>query len=327
MPSPRKERLTVAQAVEHYLADRAAEGQNTADAKQRLTAHVLPRFGAKPVCALTAPELKAWRDELAAAPPRARASRGAPGPKWRSVDLGDPEVRRQRRSTVNRITNTFKAVLNHAAELYPEQCPNRAAWKRGLKAFRRVERPRTRWLTHAECTRLVAACETAFALLVRAALYTGCRYGELRRARAGDYQPTLPALRIPVSKTDKWRDVFLNDEAAAFFSALVAARADDDFLFEREPGVPWGESLQARRIATACRRARIAPPLSFNGLRHTYSSLAVQAGMPLIALARNLGHVDTRMVEKHYGHLSDHYMREQVRRFALTLEGGASEPE
>src|SRR5690606_25350896 len=97
---------------------------------------------------------------------------------------------------------------------------------------------------------------------------------------------------------------------------------NDAWLFEREPGVPWGPSLQARRIANACRSAGIAPPLSFNGLRHTYASLAVQAGMSLLALARNLGHVDTRMVEKHYGHLSDRYMREQVRRFAPSLEGG-----
>jgi hypothetical protein len=38
--------------------------------------------------------------------------------------------------------------------------------------------------------------------------------------------------------------------------------------------------------------------------------------MTLIALARNLGHTDTRMVEKHYSNLSDQYLREQVRRFA-----------
>ena len=41
--------------------------------------------------------------------------------------------------------------------------------------------------------------------------------------------------------------------------------------------------------------------------------------MALIALARNRGHADTRMVEKHYGHLSDQYMRDQVARFAPTF--------
>ena len=48
--------------------------------------------------------------------------------------------------------------------------------------------------------------------------------------------------------------------------------------------------------------------------------------MALIALARNLGHADTRMVEKHYGHLSDQYMRDQIANFAPTfgLEHGDS---
>jgi hypothetical protein len=43
---------------------------------------------------------------------------------------------------------------------------------------------------------------------------------------------------------------------------------------------------------------------SFHALRHTWASLAVMGGVPLLVVAKNLGHVDTRMVEKHYGHLA-----------------------
>ena len=32
------------------------------------------------------------------------------------------------------------------------------------------------------------------------------------------------------------------------------------------------------------------------------------AGMPLMVVARNLGHVDTTMVEKHYGHFARSYV-------------------
>jgi integrase len=85
---------------------------------------------------------------------------------------------------------------------------------------------------------------------------------------------------------------------------------------ERSTRAPWGPSHQARRIQRACKLAGIVPPISFHGLRHTYASLAVQSGMALLALARNLGHTDTRMVEKHYGHLSNRYLQEQARRFA-----------
>jgi hypothetical protein len=36
-------------------------------------------------------------------------------------------------------------------------------------------------------------------------------------------------------------------------------------------------------------------------------------GAPLMVIARNLGHTDTRMVEKHYGHLALSYVAEQIR--------------
>ena len=45
----------------------------------------------------------------------------------------------------------------------------------------------------------------------------------------------------------------------------------------------------------------------------TWASLAVMAGVPLMVVARNLGHVDTRMVEKHYGHLTKSYMVDAIR--------------
>jgi hypothetical protein len=35
--------------------------------------------------------------------------------------------------------------------------------------------------------------------------------------------------------------------------------------------------------------------------------------MPLLVLAQNLGHRDTRMIEKHYGHLAPSYVAEAIR--------------
>ena len=36
-------------------------------------------------------------------------------------------------------------------------------------------------------------------------------------------------------------------------------------------------------------------------------------GVPLLVVARNLGHTDTRMVEKHYGHLAPSYIADAIR--------------
>jgi hypothetical protein len=48
-------------------------------------------------------------------------------------------------------------------------------------------------------------------------------------------------------------------------------------------------------------------------------------GAPLLVVAQNLGHADTRMVEKHYGHLTASYVADAIRaaapRFGIEAEG------
>jgi hypothetical protein len=41
---------------------------------------------------------------------------------------------------------------------------------------------------------------------------------------------------------------------------------------------------------------------------HGTTSLAVMGAMPLLVVARQFGHADTRMVERHYGHLAPDYV-------------------
>jgi integrase len=324
-----KRGLSVTDAIRIYLADRRTEGQDTTRIERQFEAHVLPALGATRLTDLSVPTLRFWRDRLAAAPPRLRSSKRARAEqRFAAVDLADAEVRRRRRSTVNRIATQFKAALEHAARLYPERCPSPTVWREGLRAFRTVDAPRERWLTRDQARRLVTACDPAFGRLVAAALYTGCRYGELCRARAGDFDWRAACLTVPITKAGRPRDVMLSDEAAVFFARLTADRPVDAFVFTRPAGrgraaaVPWGPGHQARPMKRACADAGIDPPISFHGIRHTHASLAVQSGMALIALARNLGHADTRMVERHYGHLSDQYLRSQVAAHALSLDVG-----
>jgi hypothetical protein len=47
-------------------------------------------------------------------------------------------------------------------------------------------------------------------------------------------------------------------------------------------------------------------------------------GVPLMVVAKNLGHVDTRMVERHYGHLAPSFIADAIRAGAPRF-GGASE--
>jgi integrase len=73
----------------------------------------------------------------------------------------------------------------------------------------------------------------------------------------------------------------------------------------------WGDGHQQDPMERACECAGI-PHLGFHQLRHTYASLPLMSGMPMMVLARNLGHRDTRMVEHQCGHLLRSYEDEMI---------------
>ncbi len=67
----------------------------------------------------------------------------------------------------------------------------------------------------------------------------------------------------------------------------------------------WRTHAQKRRFERAVREANVQrPKQGFHDLRRTYASLLVSSGMSLKAVADQLGHRDTRMVETHYGELA-----------------------
>ena len=117
---------------------------------------------------------------------------------------------------------------------------------------------------------------------------------------------------VRTSKAGKVRHIELTAEGLEFFNETTAGRAGSELLFHRN-NTAWGKSHQQRPLTEACRAARITLAASFHTLRHTYASLMVMDSVPLMVVARNLGHADTRMVEKHYGHLATSYVREAIR--------------
>jgi integrase len=301
--------MTVADAVAEYIQSLANGGRSTADAESRAKLHILPTLGSFQVASLTVSQLQLWLAGLARAPAHIRAKDGAP-PRNRSAPQTE-EAWRRRKSTANRTLNVLKAALNHAFDA--ESVRTNDAWGRRLKSFRQVDASRKRFLTVAEARRLINAADPNCRDLAHAALQTGARYGELARMLVSDFNPDSGTVAIGKSKSGKARHVFLTPEGTAFFRQLSAGRPGDEVLLRMADGGPWGKSEQLRPMAAAVKRAKITPPISFHGLRHTYASLSVMGGVPLQVVAHNLGHVDTRMVERHYGHLEDSYVRKAIR--------------
>jgi integrase len=99
----------------------------------------------------------------------------------------------------------------------------------------------------------------------------------------------------------------------AFFAEMCAGRAGSEIMLVKDNGDPWKVAHQTWPMAETCKRAKIYPTVGFHQLRHTWASHAVMNGVPLLVVAKNLGHSDTRMVEKHYGHLAPSYIADAIR--------------
>jgi integrase len=313
-------RLTVRRAMANYLDYLAAAGKNTRGVETTTVAHILPKLGDLEVASLTSAQIRRWLSQLAATPARKHSARGTqnfkPAPS-------DAEGVRRRRSSANRIFTVFRAALNHAYD--DKLVSSNDAWGRRVKTFKGVDAARIRYLTVEEARRLINACAPAeFRQLVRAALETGCRYSELAGLEVSDFNPDSNTVAVRRSKTGKARHVVITAEGGEFFRQVCAGRRGSDLMFRRADGEQWGRAHQVRLMAAANERAKIDPPVVFHGLRHTWASLAVMNGVPLMVVAKNLGHSDTRMVERSYGHLSQSYIFDAIRagapRFGTDVE-------
>ena len=306
---PRDRPYTVADALADYLADyKRRSGKATDRLEWAVHAWIKPELATIPLAKLSKRRIQEWHQKVADTPARLRTRLGE-SQKHRKADTS-PEGARRRRSAANRVLTILKAALNHAHR--EGRCASDDAW-RTVRAFREADAARLRYLSDDEARRLTNACPADFRALVTTALLTGCRYGELTALVADDFNPDAGTVRVRVSKSGKPRHVALTQEGREFFEDLAAGRPGGARLLVRKNGRPWAKSEQQRPIAGACEAARIDPPVNFHGLRHTYASRLAMRGVPLAVIGAQLGHSDTRMVEKHYGHLAPNYVADTVR--------------
>ena len=300
--------------MDAYLRLPESEGRaahSIRDTRYRDAAFIRPTLGNTKIVNVTADILRHWRDELVRVPPRLRTSKHAAQRHHRPTESRDAQ--RARRATANRTWTILRAALNHAFQ--DGKVESDLAWRK-VRPFKNVDAARIRYLTVAEAKRLINASAPEFRLLVQAALQTGCRFGELARLTVSDFNPDAGTVAIRQSKTGRARHVVLTDEGARFFREACAGRLGSEPMLIKDNGTSWDKSHQGRCIAEAVKRAKITPTINFHGLRHTWASLAVMAGVPIMVVARNLGHVDPRMVEKHFGHLAPSYISEAIRKGA-----------
>lgn len=306
---------SVADAWSDYLDDarrRGVKGLKIMD--QTAKAHILPTLGELPVAKLTRKRIETWHEALSTAPRRSHRKSPEGEEPEPPVNPTKDELR-ARRDTANRILTNLKAALNFAAA--QRRVVGATPW-REVKPFQRTTSQRVRFLTVEEQRKLVAACEPDLRSLVMGALYTGRRYGELCKVLVLDFDPIHRTLFIQWGKGKGdavSRSVSLAKEAVAWFKAFTKGRNPDELMWRRtavtrtkrlellhDPN-GWTDYDQVFAMEKAVKTAGIAI-VTFHELRHTYASGLINAGVPLMFVAKQLGHADTRMCERHYGHIA-----------------------
>ena len=307
--------FTVSDAIADYRkALERRGGKSVYHTRRAVEAHIRSPLGGIAGRQAHGKAIEDWHHGLTEKPALARSKPGHK-PNLRRADKTTDGVRK-RRATANRILTVLKAALNHAWKA--AHVASDDAWRR-VKPFKAVDLARVRYLSEAECTRFMNACEPAFRKLVQGALLTGCRYSELTSTQAADFNSDAGTLTVRNSKAGKPRHVVLTTEGQRLFAALTAGRVRNDPIFTRADGEVWGKSHQLRPTAKASRSGNIKPAISFHVLRHTHGTTLAMRGVPMGVIAEQLGHADTRMTEKHYAHLAPSYVADTDRAHFPTL--------
>lgn len=188
----------------------------------------------------------------------------------------------------------------------------------GVKLPKPDEKPPKAWSAE-EVSRLVEAVKgDHHEAWLWFAIGTGARLGELRalewpdidlRARTVTISKALDQTTDEVgpTKTGRVRVVDIPDEVIAMLVAQRARQAPGALCVFPSPvkaTMPMRARSFAGWLARLCERARVRP-LTTHSTRHTFATLALEAGEPLKEVSEALGHASVAITANTYSHVVD----------------------
>jgi len=211
-------------------------------------------------------------------------------------------------STVNRELALLKRMFNLAAAwgLYSEANPVKQ-----VKFFREFNTG-TRVLSGEEERRLLQNAAPYLQDLVRFALHTGLRVGEIFSLRWSHVDWERGILTVYAAKTGKVREVPLNADALQVLRAWGQNRRNEFVFYNPRTGKPFVDLKAGFR--QACRKAGIEG-VTWHTLRHTFASRLVNCGVDVVTVQELLGH-SSLTVTMRYTHTHLRAKREAVQQLS-----------
>jgi integrase len=276
-----------------YLTDHAELHKRSVDRDREIITTLNRSFGSLILHEITAHRIEQFKKERLAG-------------KWRGHNstAGKPV----RPGTVNRELDTLRGILSKAVEWGKLlDTPMRAV--KGLK----VDNRRTRILSEDEQLRLLAASPKKLEHMIRLALITGARIGELLVLRWDDI--TEADLTFLETKNGRSRRLPMATAIKAVLDKITRTRSPWVFTNPRthEAYTPNGVAHVFKRALV---RAGIDPAdVSLHTLRHTALSRMIAMGLDDFTVMAISGHRSVRMLER-YTHPTDARKLEALETFA-----------
>ncbi len=197
-------------------------------------------------------------------------------------------------STVNRELALLKRMFNLAIawDLFLDLNPVRK-----VKFFREFNTG-LRVLSPEEEEKVLENAAPYVQDIIRFALNTGLRIGEIFSLRWSQVDLEKRILTVFAPKTEKLREVPINEETLKVLEAWWLGRKNEIVFYNPETGKPFVD-LKAG-FALACRKAGISG-VTWHTLRHTFASRLVNRGVDIVTVQELLGH-STVTVTMRYTH-------------------------
>lgn len=217
-----------------------------------------------------------------------------------------------KKCSVNRELSCLRKIFNVAID-WGHAIKNPL---RKVKFFSEKENLRERVLSEDEERMLFEACSPHLLPILKVALYTGMRKGEIFNLRWDNVDFEKREIKIVESKSGRGRVLPINSVLFEVLSGLMSQNGKNEHVFTNpETGKSYTDVKKA--FKGACRRADIRD-LRFHDLRHTFASRLVKRGVDLVIVKELMGHTSVTTTQR--------YTHSQAKEKSLAVEALTKKP-
>jgi integrase len=241
-------------------------------------------------------------------------------------EIIDFDIKRIKKKLEGRKPQTIKHVLSLLLRLVHYGIQKRHSMALSFEIeLPKVDNQKIETLSPEQLTNLLTAIDASpdieAANIMRMALYTGMRRGELFKLKWTDIDFDKGFIHIREPKGGESQIIPLNEQARQVLNNHPKTAAN---IFVTHTGKPFVDI--GRRVNVIKRAAGIGPEFrALHGLRHVYASMLASSGkVDMYVLQRLLTHKSAQMTQR-YAHLQDEALRHASNLAGETIEQARTE--